>query len=182
MEHRPPITATLLDSWAVATALALVSLMLTCARVANGPMVPRRDTRAISRVEFDSTPFDRTIRLFAAMSPNETAVCYMGEVQDTTIDDEPIRYIHLELMRPAIADSSDKFNVWFSHHGEVAACKNPIAVAHSHPNSVGPCTHSNPDARLLFANPKVYASIVVCPNGELEILWQDGRRDQARWR
>jgi proteasome lid subunit RPN8/RPN11 len=182
MEHRPAIAATFAGAWAVATALAIVGLLLTCARVANGPMVPRRDTAALSRVEFDSIPWDRTMRLFAAMSPNEIAVCYTGEVQDTTLDSGPIRYLHLEFMHPAIVDSSDNFHVWFSHGGEVAACRHPIAIGHSHPNSVGPCTHSEPDARLLFLNPRLYASIVICPDGELEVLWQDGRRTEARWR
>lgn len=168
-------------------ALGAILLGMTCAGCAQSRVVPmtlRPDTRAIWAVHIDSTPLMETLQILQAGLPNEAAVCYHGELRDTVFESPEgergiAKIIVIHSVTPAVPDSVDLYHVYFT--GLHAGCVGEIAFGHSHPH-VDICDQSDDDARLLFGDPKALVSLAWCQNGEVNLLWQDGRRSTHRWR
>ncbi len=139
--------------------------LLNCAPVPRVPMVWRPDTRALTGVVFDSATIRQTVELMRSAFPNERAVCFYGELLDSTIDGSSRRLVFVRSMRPAIEDSANEFRVWF----------------HDRPRSGRPCTHSDPDSNVLFTDTRVLFTMVFCADGRAEVFYQDGRRSQDMW-
>ncbi len=143
-------------------------------------MVLRPDTRMLWGVTIDSVAFRQTMEAFQAALPNEVAVCYTGVVRDTAFEVSNglanALLLIIDSATVAPQDSADRFHVYGP------TCPNgTIAVGHSHPYATF-CDQSDQDARLLFNQRKALVSIIWCLNGETQILYQDGRRNMARWR
>lgn len=170
---------TRLERWS----LGAILLASTCASCHTSPLVPmvwRPDTRMIWGVHLDTTAVRQTMEIFQKALPNEGAVCFAGTLRDTLFAVPDGTTVNAKLLMVARAveakhDSVDRFHVYGVHCGRV------IAIAHSHPYSVV-CSHSLPDANVLFSNPDALASIVFCGAGEAETLYADGRRVTNRWR
>lgn len=162
----------------------------TCAACHGGtsyvPMTLRPDTRKISFVRFDSVAMRQTMQILQAALPNESSVCYTGELYDSTYQavDGPhlAKVIWLHSAREAVQDSATQYAVYYSR--PLVGCQTGvIAIGHSHPYSGGGlCSHSPPDANVLFRAPSILLSFVWCGDGRVEILYQDGRRYESRWR
>ena len=166
-----------------------VGVVLSCVHPGSVvPLVRRPDTRLIGMVTLDTNVFRQTMEILQAAMPNEAGLCYTGELRDTTylVDSTPAhgQWLILHGVTQAVADSTGLYNVWYSI---LSGCTGPIlAVAHSHPyafESQGdPCNHSGPDANVLFLDRRALVSFVWCRDGRLQILYQDGRRNEFRWR
>ncbi len=161
--------------------LVALAAALACARPLLVPLVPRPDTRLIAAVTVDSAALFDGLALFEAALPREAAVCYEGALRDTVLAGEPRRWLFLRRVLPARADSADETHVYFSGDGAARPCEGTLAVGHSHPAGAR-CDHSSDDALLLFYHRDVLVSLVWCPSGDLQILFQDGRRGLTRWR
>lgn len=146
------------------------------------PLVPRPDTRQLVGVQIDSASMGIILGTFRAAFPKEAALCLLGAVADTILDGERGRVIHITQAVPAVADSVDQYHVYFPHVPRTG-CASPglVAVAHDHTNAAFVCSHSQPDAAMLFNDRRLLVSVVFCANGEAETLMQDGRRLRARW-
>lgn len=143
-------------------------------------MAWRPDTRGIVGARIDSLVIIQSVEIFAADSPNEGGLCFAGRLEDTVITDHPVKILVLTGVSRATSDSADLRHVWFP--SPRAGCgRGTVATGHSHPPGY-PCDHSDQDAYLLFGNPRVLLSIVWCPSGDLNYLWQDGTRTHGRWR
>jgi len=146
------------------------------------PLVPRPDTRRIVAVQIDSTAMSILLRNFRGAFPNEVALCLTGSVSDTTFDGESRRVIHVTGAIHALADSADSYHVYFPLSPRTGcAVAHLVGAAHDHTQGGFPCTHSDPDANVLFNDPRLLVSLVFCGDGESEGLFQDGRRLRARW-
>jgi len=158
--------------------------LLNCAPVPRVPMVWRPDTRALTGVVFDSATIRQTVELMRSAFPNERAVCFYGELLDSTIDGSSRRLVFVRSMRPAIEDSANEFRVWF-HDRPRSGCAGDalVGIAHDHPHAVQirPCTHSDPDSNVLFNDTRVLFTMVFCADGRAEVFYQDGRRSQDMW-
>lgn len=170
-------------------ALGALLFGATCSACHYGNVVqtPRPDTRRIEIVRLDSATLATTMLILHAALPNETSVCYFGAVYDTTVVLPDASYkktkaLKLTGVREAISDSTDEYHVYYSKPW--AGCPPEVlAIGHSHPYAGGGlCTHSDPDANVLFLAPRVLVSIVWCGDGRVQLMWQDGRRDDGRWR
>ncbi|HSE45222.1 MAG TPA: hypothetical protein VLA89_07820 [Gemmatimonadales bacterium] len=176
---------TALERWALG-ALLWAATCSACHATSRLPLTLRPDTRPIEFVRFDSTTMTQTMMILQAALPNETAVCYFGGLYDSTVVREDgahrAKVLHLVLAQEAVADSTDEYHVYYSKPW--AGCPSTVvAIGHSHPYAgAGLCTHSAPDANVLFLSPRVLVSIVWCGDGRLEMLYQDGRRYENRWR
>lgn len=159
----------------------LLVLLVGCSQ-ARVPTVVRPDTREIVGVVLDSSAMRATIRTYQMAYPNEAAMCYYGAVRDTTIDGQRQRFAWVLRGIPAAQDSADAFNVWFAR-GLLSGClsKGLIGISHAHQNNSGYCSHSVPDARVLMENRRALFSLVFCADGQLEVLYQDGRRVPDNW-
>lgn len=147
-------------------------------------MTPRPDTRMIWGVHLDSLAITGTLQLLQAGLPNEAAICYHGEVRDTLFQAPDGTQVEAQIIlvhsvTPAVQDSADNFHVYFT--GRHAGCSDEIAVGHSHPYA-SVCEQSDDDARLLFGDPKALVSLAWCMNGEVQLMYQDGRRGVHQWR
>lgn len=169
-------------------ALGALLFGATCS-ACHGPLVPttpRPDTRRIEIVRLDSLAMSQTMQILQAALPNETAVCYLGRLYDSTVatPDGPhnTRVLRLTHATEAISDSTDEYHVYYSHSG--AGCGiDVVAIGHSHPYAGGGlCTHSVPDANVLFLASRILVSIVWCGDGRAQVMYQDGRREDVRWR
>jgi hypothetical protein len=109
-------------------------------------------------------------------------MCLMGTMGDTTFEGESRRVIHVTRATPALADSADQYHVYFPLSPRSGcAVAYLVGVAHDHTQRGFQCTHSDPDANVLFNDPRLLVSLVFCGDGESEALFQDGRRLRARW-
>lgn len=160
----------------------VVLFLLSCATNGPVPMVPRPDTRNIGIVQLDSTVVRGTLEIFQRALPKEAAVCYQGVLRDTVIHDIDVLWLELISVTEAQADSSSEFYVWFPAIPRTG-CAEAIATGHSHPHVGGNlCTHSDSDANVMFNDPRLLVSLVWCPDGRAQVLYQDGRRTDTRWR
>lgn len=180
----PPLTRFLDRWWLAGVVLGLLALwLLGCAPASPVRLVPRPDTRRISGVLIDSATHRRTLTILRAAYPSEAAVCFSGALRDSIIDGQRRRLVAVEHVRPAIADSADKFNVWFPR-GLIGGClPGAIGVGHSHTHAPfpSPCSHSPNDADLLFQDVGLLFSLIFCADGRAELLYQDGRRYPDTW-
>ena len=164
--------------------LALILWATTCLACAHRPPVPwvqRPDTREIWAVTVDSVALSQTMTVFQVSYPNEAAVCYGGTLRDTVFV-MPGKYavaklLHLQTASAAQQDSATQFYVFGPR-----CPQGTVAIGHSHPYAKTWCDQSDPDARLLFSQRYALVSIVWCLSGEVQILYQDGRRNTQRWR
>lgn len=158
--------------------------VLGCATAPRVQMVWRPDTRQLTGVLIDSATIRQTLELFRGAFPNERAVCFYGDVVDSTIDRNRRRLVLVKSMLPAAEDSANEFHVWF-HDRPRSGCTGAelIAIAHDHPHALGmrPCTHSDADADLLFNDTRVLLTMIFCGDGRAEVLYQDGRREPDIW-
>lgn len=170
-----------------ATLLTLLALAIcgSCAR--PGVIIPMRwrpDTRAIQGVRIELPAFEQMMQVLQTSLPNEGAVCFFGVVKDTVLDDVPRRLGIVRHVEPVVAESVTVDHVYFA--GNAIGCATPglIGGAHSHPYSAepAPCAHSDDDANVVFVDRRVLFSIVVCGDGRLEVMYQDGRRFSSRWK
>lgn len=159
-------------------------LLCACAHPALPDMV-RPDTRRLSGVVLDSASMRETLLVFRTAYPNEAAMCYYGAVRDTILEGEPHLLVFVTEARPAVYDSADSFHVWFPR-GQVGGCVRQdklvgVSHAHQHTHAGVPCSHSHPDAWSLMENRRALFSLVFCADGQLEVLFQDGRRLADNW-
>lgn len=171
--------------WFVGVVLGLLALWIFgCAPAQLVPGTIRPDTRALSGILFDTAVVRAVVQRLRAAYPKEAAVCLYGEILDTAIAGEPRRIVHVAAMQPSAEDSANEMHVWFPR-GRVGGCDDDglVGVAHSHPLAVGarPCTHSDPDANVLFLKPRALFSMLFCGDGRGEIFYQDGRRSAELW-
>lgn len=149
------------------------------------PLVLRPDTRSVGTIVLDSAALHGTLDVLQAALPNEGAVCLYGELGDTTLYGEPRLALRIRRAMRAQADSVDRLHVFFPEQPRTGCLPGGlVGAAHSHPyaGEPGPCTHSDPDARVLFTDPRLLATLVFCGDGRGEVLLQDGRRWPMRWR
>lgn len=158
-------------------------VLLACGPVYNThvPELSRPDTRKLNAILLDTIAFGQTKEHFWSQYPKEGAVCFYGTVSlapETTDGTLVAKIIRAE---PAISDSASEHHVWFSI---LSGCKDApdlIAAGHSHTILSNTCSHSDPDAMVLFNDRRLLFTLVFCANGFTEVLYQDGRRDLARW-
>lgn len=141
------------------------------------PMVLRPDTRRIGYINIDSTVLGPIMQHFRTEFPNEGAVCLYGRVETV----EKYLAITVTHFTPAVIDSADEFNVWFPFASGCIDNKELLAVAHTHTHVNYACTHSFPDANVLFVDKRLLFTLVFCGDGFTEALYQDGRRVLTRW-
>lgn len=155
----------------------LLACALACAPVTVLPLALRPDTRQFVALRADSVALAELGVIFTAALPREASACLDGRVAGDTI--------FLTGARAARADSADVYHVYLPMF-PVSGCASPtlIALAHSHVTMFPgvPCTHSDDDARVLFRDVRAALSIVLCIDGQGELLWQDGRRSPFSWR
>lgn len=169
-------------------ALGALLLGATCSacQPQRVPSTPRPDTRKITIVHLDSATLAQTMLILHTALPNETSVCYFGELRDTTVwlegKPNPTVAMHLSGVRESVQDSADEMHVYYSTPR--AGCPHQtLAIGHSHPYAGGGlCTHSTLDANVLFLSPQVFVSFVWCGDGRVQLLFQDGRREDGRFR
>lgn len=159
-----------------------IALLLGCGTPHRVPMAWRPDTRMVWGVHLDSLAMDETMSILRAALPHEAGVCYTGTLRDTAFvrpergDTVQAALLSITGAVPALQDSADDYHVYGVH------CATPsIAVGHSHPYAVS-CDHSRPDALALFANRAALVSLAWCGDGNVSLLYQDGRREVGRWR
>jgi hypothetical protein len=145
-------------------------------------MVPRPDTRQIAQVTLDSGVLASMVEQFRAAFPNEAALCLTGTVRGTVAEGEHWLIVQITGATPAESDSADAYHVYFSKpRTGCADAAGLIGAAHDHTQSGYVCTHSVPDANVLFADPRLLFTLVFCGDGFTEALFQDGRRLTVRW-
>ncbi|MCI0349066.1 MAG: hypothetical protein L0Z53_06535 [Acidobacteriales bacterium] len=153
----------------------------SCAVQRHVPMALRPDTRHVQGFDIDSAHAAAIMDIFNAAFPNEAAVCLEGNVKHLL--DGQLRVV-VTGVSEARSDSADTFHVFLPSVPR-SGCASPatVAIAHDHttvaPNQ--PCEHSDPDAYLLFQDVRALFSIVFCPYGRGEVLFQDGRRGRVTW-
>ena len=169
---------TRLERWSIG-----VILIASCGACAHPfPTVTRPDTRQIVGVVLDTSVMRATLRTYQTAYPNEAAMCFYGSVRDTVIDGQSLRFAFVNHAIVAAQDSADQFHVWFAR-GVPSGClpKGLIGISHAHQNGSGYCSHSVPDAYVLMENHRALFSAVFCANGQLEVMYQDGRRVSDNW-
>jgi hypothetical protein len=147
-------------------------------------MVLRPDTRRIAGIRLDSTPLNVMIREFRAAFPKEVALCLRGTLADTTVEGgQRWGIVTITGVSRAQSDSSDVYHVFFPARPRTGCADAPdlVGAAHDHTTLGHACTHSYPDAEVLFTDPRLLFTLVFCTNGWTEALYQDGRRVPARW-
>jgi hypothetical protein len=149
------------------------------------PWVLRPDTRGLAGVLIDSVIGRRTGAIFDQALPREAAVCFYGSIADTVVDEQPLRFIRIEQVRPSQIDSASEEHVFFPID-PVTGCsgRGLIGWGHSHPgirSFLEACTHSDLDANVTFRDPRLLIGIVFCADGRGEVLFQDSRRYPLRW-
>lgn len=163
--------------------LLLLLLVFGCAGHTPFAPVPRPDTRRVVGIAIDSAIGRGALEILQAALPNEGSVCFYGTARDTMLNGMVLQLLVPAHVTPARQDSAGLFNVWYADRH--AGCLGPelLGIAHSHPYAAAPdaCTHSDPDAYLLFAAREALFSIVFCGDGRLEVMYQDGRRVPDRW-
>lgn len=175
---------TRLERWCIAA--LLVGMCASCLPPRGPvPIVARPDTRRIWFVHLDSAALHGTLTILQAALPNETSVCYYGNLADTTVatDNGEVTglILHLRSVREGVADSANLYHVYYSKPG--AGCdRQAIAAGHSHPYAEV-CDQSDDDSGVLFENSQFLVSLAWCAvTGEVQVFWQDGRRKIGRWR
>ncbi len=175
---------TRLERWATA-ALIIGMACIGCAPRSLVPLVPRPDTRRIVSFNIDSALAGVIVELLQAGLPNEQAVCLAGSLRPRH---EAPAFLHVEITgaRAAEADSVARYRVFLPATPR-SGCAGRLEriVAHLHDHLEVPperaCTHSDPDALVLFSDVRLLFSLVFCQDGRGEILFQDGRRGEFRW-
>lgn len=146
------------------------------------PMVSRPDTRLIGQILIDSSAGRAMTDRFRAAFPREAAICLTGTVRDTTVEGESYLVARITGATAAVSDSADEYHVYFSKpRTGCADAPDLIGAAHDHTSLGYACTHSYPDANVLFVDPRLLFTLVFCGDGNSEALLQDGRRIAARW-
>jgi hypothetical protein len=147
------------------------------------PMVARPDTRRVVQVTLDSAVMAAVMDVFHAAYPREGAVCLTGIVRDTVVDAQSWLAVQVTGATAARSDSADEYHVYFSGNPRTGCETQPglVGAAHDHVISGYACTHSYPDANVLFVDPRLLFTLVFCSDGTSEALYQDGRRVTARW-
>lgn len=152
--------------------------------------VPRLDTQNIMGYRFkNSTITEYTKATILAALPSETALCYTGFIQDTTVfikkfmnpldSTKVIRQLVI-ITGVKKANIKDAGSSYVAYHDDIACdyTSDLVAVAHSHLNMTrySRCDHSDRDAIFMHDKRAKYVlSFVWCPHA-LGILWADGRR------
>jgi len=143
------------------------------------PMTLRPDTRVIGGVEIDSSVVRGIMEFYQSALPNEAALCLVGVLSDTVVNDQSWKVIRVTGAVPAVQDSADLYHVYFSVPR--SGCREPfVGVSHDHPIT-GVCEHSIPDALLLASDPRALFSVVFCAGGDTQLMLSDGRRFMGRW-
>jgi len=147
------------------------------------PLVLRPDTRAIVSLHIDSLALSAMVAVFRAAYPNEAALCLVGTVRYTVIAESRQLAVRVTGAIPAQSDSADPYHVFFpaAPRTGCASVSGLIGAAHDHTSLGHACTHSYPDADVLFGDPRLLFTLVFCADGMSEVLYQDGRRVSARW-
>jgi hypothetical protein len=146
-------------------------------------MVLRPDTRTVGHFALTGEAVTEMVERFRAAYPNEAALCLSGFVRDTLVEGN--RWIVAQVTGVTVArsDSADQFHVFFPRVPRTGCADPIIAIAHDHiftPPSEA-CTHSLPDALVLFNETRALVSVVFCGDGRSEAMFQDGRRVASRW-
>jgi hypothetical protein len=180
-----PALVRLLDNWwkaGVVLGLLLV-WVLGCAPASLVPLVPRPDTRRIASFEMDSSLVRMAAEHYDAALPNEASLCIDGRL-GPRVDRPGFLHVQLSGVRRAQADSADQYHVYLVRAPKSGCTKGQlVALSHDH-TTTGPfeaCTHSDLDAFVLFEDRRALFSLVFCPGGRGEVLFQDGRRGQFIW-
>lgn len=180
------LTRTLDRAWVAIGVLGLLALWIFgCASPAWPvlvPSAPRPDTRRIMSFELDSALVREAAAHFLRALPNEASLCFDGELAPRP-DRPGFLHVRLTSVRPALADSVDQHHVFLTRSPKSGCTGSPLALAHDHP-TIGPldlCSHSDPDVFVLFEDPRPLFSLVFCPAGRGEVLFQDGRRGAFEW-
>jgi len=167
--------------YAAGAALFLSSCPISHQGIRLAPLVQRPDTRTFEGVLVDSSVFDPLLALYRARLPHEAAACLYGRVE--------INRLRITRVVLAQYDSADDYHVYFNIR---TGCElsDPdgarlLGVSHDHTHTHEMprpfCTHSDMDAFVLFQDTRALFSLLVCSNGWLEVLWQDGRRFNKWW-
>ena len=160
--------------------LALLLLVVACTRTSSlVPYASRPDTRTIIGIEMDSSLVLQSVELFHAAVPNEMSICIAGHLEPFPLGMKA----KMTAVTPALVDSVSPEHVYLPQK-PVSGCPSPVmAIGHDHPmaSTNMPCGHSDPDALVLFEDKRVLFSLVFCPFGRGEILFQDGRRGHFIW-
>lgn len=162
--------------WAV---LILISVSM-CSYSKRIPKVLRPDTRRIGFMQLDTVVSPITAQ-FRAAFPNESAMCLLGSVRDTTVEESKWLLVEITEAIPAVVDSVDNFHVWFPIASGCEHNSRLVGATHSHTHLGYVCSHSDQDALMLFADKRLLFSMVFCADGYLEVLYQDGRRYTRQW-
>lgn len=157
--------------------------VMSCVHPRLVPMVRRPDTRRIRVIHLDSAATVGTLQLLQAALPNEGAVCYTGQVYDSTMTTNdgslvPVLVLMLNGVTAAPADSATRVFIFRPR------CSS-LAIGHSHPYNAQyglACDQSDEDSNWLFNTPQALVSLAWCGDGVVQFLWQDGRRGEIRWR
>jgi hypothetical protein len=146
-------------------------------------MVLRPDTRRIIEVQLDSTQLAAMVTEFRGAFPKEVALCLRGTLVDTTVHGQRWGVVRITGVGRAQSDSSDVYHVFFPAHPRTGCADAPdlVGAAHDHTQPGYVCTHSYPDAEVLFTDPRLLFTLVFCSDGWTEALYQDGRRVPTRW-
>lgn len=164
-------------------ALAALLVVPACNPARHVPMVLRPDTRAIGHLIIETETVATMVGLFRAAYPNEAALCLTGAVRDTVVDGSSWLLVNVTDAGLAQADSVDPYHVFFPRVPRTGCAGPVVGIAHDHIYSPPsePCTHSLPDALVLFNETRALVSIVFCGDGRSEVLFQDGRRAGSHW-
>jgi hypothetical protein len=174
--------------------LLLLILIFGCATNLDPnfvPLVKKYDTSTFYGFRWvDSSEARGMVDLFLAAMPEETAVCLYGTAKDTTFTlahwrtKEPVEVMGklalIVMARQARIEETSPRYVAYMNEVACEPSKNLIGKAHTHPRySPAACRHSTADAAYLHRFGRDYwFSLVFCPNGTAEVLWQDGRSQQ----
>lgn len=144
----------------------------------------RRNTTNLSGVFFPANVVRVSYTVFQAALPNEGVVCYYGVAKDSVLVGHPAPYRYLQVLDaiPGEVTAATPFGIAFPPDvdGIPDACPAKtglLGIGHDHLFNIK-CQHSDSDAMYLFARRELYFSFVVCA-GSAEVLWQDGRRQEA---
>ena len=156
----------------------LLALVACAGRADDVRMTPRPDTRFIAGVMLDGQAIGALMTAFSNNYPNEAARCLYGTIRDST----------QRLVAVLGVDSANTFSATPRSVAFLAPlCPMPtgpwrlVGIGHDHLRTDIPCTHSSPDAVTLATHPEFLISVVFCPTGIGEVLWQDGRRVLFRY-
>ena len=165
------------------TVLGAGMLCLTCGPTTNrwAPTVLRPNTLALRWVSATPDVMQPIIDSLRVALPNERAMCLVGYIQLRLSDS--VYGVVITGSYPAVEKGADSMHVYFYDFdgGCDARDGKTVAIAHSHPNPNYLCDASDDDAELLFYAKGAAFEVMICADGNGQVLWQDGRRDEFSW-